>query len=67
VVEELAGAGTVAHLGDPAEIAVLRGPKKRAKSDRADARLLRTFASKRCQAQHLLDIPQNREGMHYEE
>jgi transposase len=43
VVEELAGAGMVAHLGDPAEIAGLRGPKKRAKTDRADARLLRTL------------------------
>ena len=31
------------HLGDPAEIAALRGPKKRAKTDRADARLLRTL------------------------
>jgi transposase len=43
VVEELAGAGVVAHLGDPAEIAALRGPKKRAKTDRADARLFRTL------------------------
>ena len=43
VVEELAMAGVVAHLGDPAEIAGLRGPKKRAKTDRADARLLRTL------------------------
>ena len=43
VVEELAGAGVVAHLGDPAQIAALRGPKKRAKTDRADARLLRTL------------------------
>ena len=43
VVEELATAGVVAHLGDPAEIAGLRGPKKRAKTDRADARLLRTL------------------------
>ncbi|MGO9507519.1 MAG: transposase, partial [Mycobacterium sp.] len=42
-VEELAVAGVVAHLGDPAEIAGLRGPKKRAKTDRADARLLRTL------------------------
>ena len=41
VVEELAAAGVVAHLGDPAETAGLRGPKKRAKTDRADARLLR--------------------------
>src|SRR5271167_2030614 len=43
VVEELAAAGVVAHLGDPAEIAGLRGPKKRAKTDRADARLLRSL------------------------
>src|ERR1700751_1649050 len=43
VVEELAGAGVVAHLGDPAEAAALRGPKKRAKTDRADARMLRTL------------------------
>ena len=34
---------SVWHVGDPAEIAVLRGPKKRAKTDRADARLLRTL------------------------
>ena len=43
VVEELAAAGVVAHLGDPAETASLRGRKKRAKTDRADARLLRTL------------------------
>ena len=43
VTEELAAAGVVAHLGDPAEVAALRGPKKRAKTDRADARLLRTL------------------------
>ena len=43
VVEELAAAGMVAHLGDPAETAARRGPKKRAKTDRADARLLRTL------------------------
>ena len=43
VVEELTAAGAVAHLADPAETAGLRGPKKRAKSDRTDARLLRTL------------------------
>src|ERR1700694_1454403 len=43
VVEELAAAGVGVHLGDPAETAGLRGPKKRAKTDRADARLLRTL------------------------
>jgi transposase len=43
VSEELTAAGVGVHLGDPAEIAALRGPKKRAKTDRADARLLRTL------------------------
>src|ERR1700737_2828084 len=43
VCEELAAAGVGVHLGDPAEIAAARGPKKRAKTDRADARLLRTL------------------------
>jgi transposase len=43
VVEEMTAAGVVAHLGDPAETAALRGRKKRAKTDRADARLLRTL------------------------
>jgi transposase len=43
VSEELAAAGVAVHLGDPAEIALLRGPKKRAKTDRADARLLRSL------------------------
>src|ERR1700758_1900239 len=43
VVEELCAAEVGAHLGDPAEIAVRRGPKKRAKTDRADARLLRSL------------------------
>lgn len=41
VVEELRAAGHVAHLAEPGETAGLRGPKKRAKSDRADARHLR--------------------------
>ncbi len=41
VVEELQAAGHIAHLAEPAETAGLRGPKKRAKSDRADARHLR--------------------------
>ena len=33
--------GAVVHLAEPAETAGLRGPKKRAKNDRADARHLR--------------------------
>jgi len=41
VVEELRAIGAVAHLAEPAETAGLRGPKKRAKGDRADARHLR--------------------------
>src|ERR1700757_3043204 len=43
VCEELASAGVGVHLGDPAEIAGLRGPKKRAKTDRSDARLMRNL------------------------
>jgi transposase len=43
VSEELAAAGMGVHLGDPAEIATLRGRKRRAKTDHADAKLLRTL------------------------
>jgi transposase len=38
VVEELRRIGAVVHLAEPAETAALRGSKKRAKNDRADAR-----------------------------
>src|SRR6266540_6243212 len=41
VAEELQAAGFAAHLAEPAETSSLRGPKRRAKTDRADARLLR--------------------------
>ncbi len=41
VTEELRAAGIVAHLAEPADTAALRGPKRRAKTDRADARHLR--------------------------
>jgi transposase len=41
VVEELRRVGASVHLAEPAETAGLRGPKKRAKNDRADARHLR--------------------------
>ena len=41
VVEELDRVGAVVHLAEPAETAERRGRKKRAKTDRADARLLR--------------------------
>src|SRR5919109_3810261 len=38
MVEELRGVGAIVHLAEPAETAALRGNKKRAKNDRADAR-----------------------------
>jgi len=41
VVEELQAAGLVVHLAEPAETSSRRGPKRRAKTDRTDARLLR--------------------------
>jgi transposase len=41
VVEEFAAVGARVHLAEPAETAARRGTKKRAKSDRADARHLR--------------------------
>jgi transposase len=41
VVEELAAVGAQAHLAEPAETSALKGNKKRAKTDRADARQLR--------------------------
>src|SRR3954449_6507910 len=43
VVEELQRAGVGAHLAEPADTAAARGPKRRAKTDRADARLLRNL------------------------
>src|ERR671919_660559 len=41
VVDELERAGARAQLAEPAETRALRGPKRRAKTDRADARWLR--------------------------
>jgi transposase len=41
VVEEVRAVGGRSHLAEPAETSARRGPKKRAKSDRADARHLR--------------------------
>jgi transposase len=41
VVEELASAGVTARLAEPAETASVRGTKRRAKTDRTDARHLR--------------------------
>ena len=42
VVEELARVGAGVHLAEPAETSGLRGPKKRPKTDWADARHLRS-------------------------
>jgi transposase len=41
VAEELTRAGVGAHLAEPADTAAARGRKRRAKTDRADARLIR--------------------------
>jgi transposase len=41
VAEELERIGARVHLAEPAETAARRGPKRRAKTDRLDARLLR--------------------------
>src|SRR4051794_26351190 len=43
VYEALVGAGVVVHLAEPAETSALRGKKRHAKTDRADARWLRTL------------------------
>ena len=45
VVEELQRAGITALLAEPAETANLRGPKKRAKTDKADSRHIRTLVA----------------------
>jgi transposase len=41
VVEELQRAGIRAHLAEPADTSAMRGPKRRAKTDGADAKLMR--------------------------
>ena len=41
VVEEIDAAGFEAHLAEPADTQAARGRKRRAKTDRSDARLLR--------------------------
>ena len=43
VCEALGAAGAVPHLAEPAETSARRGKKRRAKTDRADARHLRTL------------------------
>ncbi len=41
IAEEMDKAGVIAHLAEPADTSALRGPKRRAKTDKADAKLLR--------------------------
>jgi transposase len=41
IAEEMAKAGVDAHLAEPADTSALRGRKRRAKTDKADAKLLR--------------------------
>src|SRR3954447_26697696 len=41
IVEELARVGAEVHLAEPADTSAKRGPKRRAKTDRLDARVMR--------------------------
>ena len=41
VAEELAAAGLIAHVGEPADTAALRGGRRHAKTDKTDSRHLR--------------------------
>ena len=43
VAEELAAAGIAAHVGEPADTAFARGRKRHAKTDKTDARHLRSL------------------------
>jgi transposase len=47
VVEELTRVGAEVHLAEPAETSCRRGPKRRAKTDRLDARLMRELLIER--------------------
>ena len=54
VAEELEAAGARVVLAEPGETRALRGPKRRAKTDRADARWLRELLE-RCEFAELVD------------
>jgi len=47
IVEELTRVGAEVHLAEPAETSSKRGPKRRAKTDRLDARLMRELLVER--------------------
>ena len=48
VCDALIAAGPVAHLAEPVETRALRGRKRRAKTDREDARWLRELLADGC-------------------
>jgi transposase len=70
VVEELREVGAEVHLAEPAETAARRGNKKRAKTDRADARHLRELLmigrlpESWIAPDHLLDLRQGAAASH---
>src|SRR4051794_30159742 len=47
IVEELTRVGAEVHLAEPADTSAKRGPKRRAKTDRLDARLMRELLMER--------------------
>src|SRR2546423_2523537 len=47
VAEEMRKVGVQAHLAEPADTAALRGPKRRAQTDKADAKHLRELLEAR--------------------
>jgi transposase len=47
IVEELARVGAEVQLAEPADTSAKRGPKRRAKTDRLDARLMRELLMER--------------------
>ena len=55
VVEALQAAGWHAYLAEPAETASLRGPKRRAKTDRTDAQLADVVKSTRTSNSSVVD------------
>jgi hypothetical protein len=62
VAEEMRKAGVDPHLAEPADISVLSGPKRRAKTDKADAKLLRELLAADRLPQCYIPDPQVLEG-----
>ena len=61
VCEALSQAGAIPHLAEPVETSALRGSKRRAKTDRADARWLRTLLAEGRLPEAWIPPPQVRE------